>query len=386
MNILTIQANYFPMIGGAELFHQQVAEYLIKCGHQVTVVTNIWDKPDIAYQNWQKPEEMINGVKVLRIKPWSYTQYLKTIGAVEPLYHASLNQLNLQKFDLIHCHILPSLIVGALLKRQTQQPLLTTVQGGDLADYKETGSQFSPLLKPIIGWSLKQADAVHVVSQALKTTVEAMGVGRVTVVPNGVDTQLYKPKDRNLLRQKYHFKDSDFIIVSHSRLTPKNGLDILIKTMVNLPLKVKLVLIGSGEIENELKELVKELSVDKRITFLGYQPQSVTADYLSLGDVFARPSRQEGFGISFIEAMATGLPVIGTPVGGIEDIIHPNKDGILVKPDSIDDLTQAITRFIDNPKQGLLMGKKGRIKAIKKYAWEQIGKQMLALITEIVKP
>lgn len=374
MKILTIQAAYFPMIGGAEVFHQRTAEWLVKQGYQIDVVTCTWNKPDIAWKNWQKEHEVINGVNIYRVKPWFYRQYLKTFGAIWPLYCKSLQLIKENKYDLIHAHIFPASIVGALLKKKTGVPLVITVQGGDLADYLETGGNFNWILSPIIKWSLRKSNTVHTVSTHMKHIVKRMGVKNIKVIPNGVDATLFKPRNKDLLRKKFCLPKEKFIIISNSRLTYKNGIDLLIRSVSKLPDKKLwlILLVGDGEERKKLENLAGELNLKNQIKFLGYKDRETTAEFLSLADVFVRPSRQEGFGIAFLEAMASGLPVIGVKTGGIIEIVKNGAEGFLVSKENIYGLINVLDRIRDNVELRQKLGKNGRRKAIRKYSWNKI--------------
>jgi len=378
MKILTIQAAYYPMIGGAEVFHQRTAEWMVKQGHQVDVATCVWDKPDVAWKNWQKGYEVINGVNIYRVRPWFYAQYLKSFGSIWPLYNRALQLIKVNKYELIHAHISPASIIGALLKRKTGLPLIITVQGGDLADYLETGSSFNWLLEPIIKWALKKSDTVHTVSTYMKHIVKSMGAKSIKVVPNGVDTKLFRQRGKKVLRKKYKIDLDKYIIISHSRLTPKNGLDILIKAVDRLPNKEKVVLllIGGGEQDNELKELAKKLDLGNLVKFYGYQDRETTAELLALSDVFVRPSRQEGFGIAFLEAMACGLAVVGAKVGGIPEIITDGSDGVLVNKEDIISLRDTLQKLQDDEGLRTKLGIQGRKKAEKDYSWTKISNDL----------
>jgi len=395
------------MIGGAEVFHQKTAEWLVRNGHQVDVVTCIWDKPDIPWKNWLKKKEIINGVTVYRVKPWFYQRYLKSIGAIWPLYQKSLQLIedgsrlahlhpedppaggdegSHKNYDLIHAHIFPALIVGALLKKKTALPLITTIQGGDVADYSETGSKLGLILKPIISWSLKQTNLVHTVSTHMENSVKKLGVTNTKVIPNGVDTLLFKPRNKKKLRTKYEIPNTKYVIISHSRLTPKNGLDILIRAIYNLTDKkqILVLLVGGGEQEQELRELVISLKLTQQIKFLGYKNRRVTAELLSLSDLFVRPSREEGFGIAFIEAMASGLPVIGTSIGGITGIINNGETGLLVAKSSSVLLEKMMNRLLNDRPLCSKLGNAARREVESKYNWGVVARQLDSLYSSSV--
>jgi L-malate glycosyltransferase len=376
MKILTIQAAYFPMIGGAEIFHQKTAEFMASKNHQVDILTCIWDKADVVWDNWKKEKEELSKTTIYRVKPFSYIQYLKSIGAIIPLYKKALQLIKKNNYDLIHAHIYPASIVGAMLKKKTKLPLIITVQGGDLADYSETGGIASLFLEPMIGKALQKANLVHVVSKYLEKEIKEMGVNNIVIIPNGVDTNIFKPSQKTKTRKKLNISKSEFLIVSHSRLTPKNGIDLLIRSIKPIASKyeLKLLLVGGGEQEVELKQLVKQEKLNNDVKFLGYLPSKKTAEILSSGDLFVRASRNEGFGISFIEAMACEIPVIGTKVGGIPNVVSHNIDGILIKPESVENLTQNIELLINDKKLYEKLRTNG-LKKARKYDWRLISKQ-----------
>lgn len=378
MKILMQQAAYFPWIGGAEIFAQKVAEHMVKKGHTVDVVTCIWEKPDVYTINWNKSFEEINDVGVYRTKA-IHIRYIKTFSAILPMYKKSLNLHTKNKYNIIHSHIFPAMVSGAMLKEKIDIPLLTTVQGGDLADYKETTGRFKFFFKPLISWSLAKADIVHGVSTHTANRASQLEAKKTIVIPNGVDTQLFKPKPKEILRQQYGFSLKDKIIISNSRLTPKNGLDLLIRACSELSKTIsnlKLLLIGDGEQRKELEKLRDKLNLNNTVIFYGYKNNEELVDYLNLSDVFCRPSYDEGFGIAFIEAMACKVPVIGTKIGGITDIIENGTNGIMVASGNLEELTQKLELLLTKNEIKQQLIDRGYKTIEEKFAWDLILKKM----------
>lgn len=380
MKILMQQGAYFPWIGGAEIFMQKLAEYLVTRGNQVDVVTGIWRKPDFYTENWNKEFEVINGVNVYRVK----TAKIKNVDALSCIWRMIWKTIQLDRthnYDIIHSHIFPAMVCGAATKRGKK--LLVTLQGGDLGEYKESNLIIRMLEMPFITWSLRKADLVHAVSSYMANAAGNIGAAKVTVVPNGVDTGIFHPRDRNQVRKKLGYRIDEKIIVSSSRLTPKNGLDYLIRAVANVP-NIKLIIIGDGEQRKSLENLINDLHVEEKVSLLGYLEHSKLPDYLGAADVFCRPSVNEGFGISFIESMACRIPTIGTSVGGITDIIINGKNGILVPPENVEILTKALKRVVKDKHLSRSIAEQGLQTVKEKFTWEVVLKQMESLYEDVM--
>jgi len=372
MKILMQQWAYFPWIGGAEIFTQHLAEHMISRGHKVDIVTGLLSKPSIEYDNWQQETDVINGVNVYRVRV-PEVKYAGIIAGTLRLYARSLKLDQQNDYDIIHSHIFPAMVCGALSKRKKK--LLITLQGGDIGEYKESGRFIRTAEMPFIRWSLKKADRVHCVSTHIAKAAERLGAREVNVVPNGVDTAIFRPGDKYQLRKKLGYGLKDKIVVSTSRLTPKNGLDYLIKALAPLG-NVKLVIIGEGEQRKHLESLIQELKLSNRVFLPGALPHQELPQYLAIADVFCRPSVNEGFGISFIESMACRIPTIGTAVGGITDIINHGENGILVPPEDTKVLSGVLKRVIEDGNLARKIAEKGFQTVKEKFTWEKVLQQM----------
>jgi len=129
---------------------------------------------------------------------------------------------------------------------------------------------------------------------------------------------------------------------------------------------------GEGPMEDELSHLAKELGVEDRVKFLGTLPHKMVPDLLRSADLFVRPSRAEGFGVSFVEAMACGVPVITCPSGGIVDFVVDGETGILVKPDDPKGLAEAIEAVFSDVGK-LEDMKNNALKMVReRYSWDKI--------------
>ncbi|MCL4390425.1 MAG: glycosyltransferase family 4 protein [Patescibacteria group bacterium] len=157
-------------------------------------------------------------------------------------------------------------------------------------------------------------------------------------------------------------------IITTSSLIPRNGIDVLINACKLLAISYQLVIAGDGPERAKLEKL----AADMPVKFLGRVPNNLVPSLLVTSHLFVRPSRFEGFGSSFIEAMAAGLPVIGTPVGGIVDFLKDGQTGLLVPPDDPPALAAAITRLTKDKKLAKKLSEDGRELVEKKYRWDKI--------------
>jgi glycosyltransferase involved in cell wall biosynthesis len=164
------------------------------------------------------------------------------------------------------------------------------------------------------------------------------------------------PEELHATRMALGKQDGDVFLITTSRLVHKNAVDDIIRALQTLPENIKLVILGTGGLDAELHSLAQELYVENRVQFVGYIGHKDLPRHLAVSDIFVRPSRSEGMGNSFIEAMAAGLPVIATQEGGIADFLfdakrNPGKlaTGWAVDVDSPNQIAQAVTDILANP-------------------------------------
>ncbi len=272
---------------------------------------------------------------------------------------------------MIHTHIYPGMIVGMVAKYLTGIKFVATIQGGDVGDYEEVFGHFGWFFKKIISLSLSRADKIHCVSNFLKQVVIKLGVPaeKIDVIPNGVDITKFSPKAG-------HQKSSTIRFISTSRFEKKNNLVQLIEVIEELRrnnIDIKLDIFGEGSQEKDIRNKINELGLGNYIKLKGYINHNNLSKILPQYNFFIRLSTQEGFGISFIEAMACGVIPIGTNVGGIIDIISHQQSGYLINLEK-DILSQL--KSVLNDKKIWQKIRRNAIKSAKeKYAWDSILKK-----------
>lgn len=224
---------------------------------------------------------------------------------------------------------------------------------------------------------IKKADVITAISVYLADFAKSVNPkAKISVIPNGVDTEKFKPAgnpDRNTL-------------ITVSRLVPKNGVGDLIKAMkkvVDEIPDVKLIIVGDGPLKENLKFKVKSLKLENQIEFSGKVPYGETPTYLNRASIFVRSSLSEGLGSAFLEAMAAGLAVIGTSVGGIPDFLKDGETGLFCKVGDPQDLADKIIRLIEDDGLRSKLSENGRKLVQEKYNWDKIAEEFKNVYSKI---
>ncbi len=379
MKITIIISGYYPLIGGAEVFAQEVAEYLVKKGDEVDIVTT---RPDRSLSGLETINDVVvHRVTLGRIKYLSYVA-----GYFRLLWH--LLRLDKERnYDLIHAvgDGLPS-IVATSIKKLRGKPYLITIQGGDITPgYKKNLS--GRIAKKLQQWSFRSADTVHVISKDLREQTEQLGAHNPIVIPNGVDASIFRPLNKAALRKKHGFSQDEKIVVGVARLIPRKGIDYLIRATAKVAehfTNLRLLIIGDGIQRSELEKLISQVKLDAKAQILGLVNHEQVPQYFSMADVFVIPSLYEPLGIVTIEAMACGVPVIGTNVDGIPDVVEDGKNGILVPPGDAEQLAEAIVKLLRDEDTRNRFAREGLETVKQKFLWENVLMRIEDLYSNLV--
>ena len=181
--------------------------------------------------------------------------------------------------------------------------------------------------------------------------------------------QQYLKDSRLSIREKYHISENAIVILSVGRLVERKGFARIIDNLNQLldkSLDVHYIICGRGKIQSKLENKVSQLQLQERVHFAGFVPDADLAGYYAASDIFAMPTffdsqraSIEGFGIVYAEAGYFGKPVIASRIGGVEDAVHHEENGLLVNPDSPDEISQALTRLCQDEQLREKLGSKG---------------------------
>jgi len=294
-----------------------------------------------------------------------------------------------ERFDVIHAHwLIPQGFIAALSLLITRRkiPLLCTSHGGDLFALK--GKDLQRLKR----WVMDKSAALTVVSKAMKTTVVDMGIvpDKVEVIPMGVDLKgLFTPDPR------VQRKTDELLFVG--RLVEKKGVHFLLEAMPAVLKKyptVRLILAGSGPMEQELQQQAQRLQISDKVCFLGMVSQTELpamyrkATLAIFPFIVAKSGDQEGFGLVQVEAMGCECPIIAGDLPAIHDIVIHEENGLIVESGNIRALADAIIQTLDDKDLRLKLAEKARMQVMERFDWEVIagkyGKIYQALLHSLI--
>jgi glycosyltransferase involved in cell wall biosynthesis len=273
---------------------------------------------------------------------------------------------------------------------RSRVPYLLSDQSGDSEIFWMARTWF---WRPLFRQIYRRAAKVQAISKFLADRCRRYGArGEITIVPNGVDIEHFKntmtPEVRAHKRSELGIEPEETVIVTASRLELKNAIGDLIRAVNTLQFKfgipTKALIMGSGSQQSDLELLAQTLGISDRVMFLGHVDHEHALDYLSVSDIFCRPSLTEGLGNSFLEAMAFGLPIIGTPVGGIVDFLRDKETGLFCQPRQPYTIAQAVKEYHDNPDLTAKIRQQAQILIHHSYTWETVADQMDGLFQSII--
>ncbi len=272
-------------------------------------------------------------------------------------------------------------------------PYLLSLQEGDPIEYikRRVG-----ILYPIFVRVFTKADSIQAISHYLGNFARDMGYqGRLEIIPNAVDTkkftQVVDHDELQKLKETLGKKPEDIFLITTSRLVVKNAVDDVITALTYLPNNIKFLILGVGYAEKSLKDLTRKLGVEDRVLFLGQIDHADMLKYLKVSDVFVRASISEGFGNSFVEAMAAEIPVIATPVGGIVDFLFdPNHNpgvpstGLFCEVKNPESIAHAVRTLFENPALRTQIIHNGKTMVLKHYDWDLIARNMKEKVFDVL--
>ena len=276
---------------------------------------------------------------------------------------------------------LPAGITGTLIKKNTGIKHIISFLGSDVP-YHST-SRIVIFLKPVIKWVWRNANRVIALSEGLRETAqktESNAGKKYDVIYGGIDVApINKTKKLTL--------DSGSIrLISLGRLVKLKGFQDVIKAVHQLLTSKKIkdiqyLIIGEGPYRNKLGQLINELGLDDHVHLAGFAEKGDIQDYFSQSNIFIGPSHTEGFGLVFVEALACGLPVIGSNTGGIPEIVTSDV-GLLVEPENVDDIANAIISLHDNYHR---YDPEKMIEKASLFSWDNISDQYLRLYKQVIQ-
>ncbi len=368
--ILIMSVAYAPFMGGAEVAVKEITDHLSQKGFVFDMVT-------LNLDGTQAKQEQVGSIHVYRVggKGRIHKLLFPFIGYFKA---RSLHKKN--NYDAIWSIMASFNAFAALFFKYNypKVPFILNLQEGDPIEYIKRQVRFVyPLFKSIF----THADVIQAISYYLVAFAKDMGARvPVKMIPNGVDIQTFgrevSDSEIELASKEMGKEKGDRMIITTSRLVPKNAVGDIVSALQFLPTSVKLTVIGTGPLESVLRKQVEELKLGTRVLFLGYKYYQDLPRYLKASDVFVRPSLSEGMGISFIEAMAAGIPIIATPVGGIPDFLHDGETGLFANVKNPKSIAIQVMKILDNPELRQKIVTNAHHLVVKNYDWKLVAERM----------
>lgn len=373
--VLLFATAYLPFIGGAEVAVKEITDRLSEFEFVMITARLRSDLP---------AEEKIGNVTVKRIGKGNRWDKFRLI--LQAKKHANA----LGNFDMIWS-IMASYGGFAALrvkKNHPSIPFLLTLQEGDSRAHIYSRVWWC---WPYFVQIFRQADFIQAISTYLRDWAKSLKTKvPIEVIANGVETKMFslsesKEQMEKRLREKLSLPPNTRILVTVSRLVPKNGVEDVIRAVEFLPQQYHLLILGDGYLSSSLESLAREKHIEERVHFLGSVQYEEIPPFLWGSTIFCRPSLTEGLGNAFLEAMAAGIPVIGTPVGGIVDFLKEGETGWFVSPKNPEQIAEVVKK-IENESVETRNAIVERAKQVvdEKYSWDTIAEKMKKIFQNLL--
>lgn len=319
--MLKIGITCYPTVGGSGVIATELGKLLAERDHEVHFITSsIPFRLDRVHPKIYFHEVELNNYPVFQYPPYDLALAAKMAEVIDR-----------EKLDVIHVHYAMPHAISAILARDIAEhpvKVVTTLHGTDISVLS-----FDPTFKKMIKHGIEQSDVVTAVSHSLaKQTRNSLGTDKhISVIHNFVNENVYYKKDHSLLKKQYDIAKDEKVIIHISNFRKVKRISDIIKTfdLVQQKIDVKLLLVGDGPESSAIYEQVKSLQLENKVLFLGKQKK--ISDLLSIADLKLLLSDKESFGLVLLEAMACGVPCIGTNIGGIPEVIKHDETGYLVE-------------------------------------------------------
>ena len=378
MNIAVV---CYASVGGSGIVATELAKSLARRNHQVHLIST---EPPFRLGDYEA------GLAFHRVHTPSYPLFR------EPQYLLSLATQIVQlsrefKFDVVHAHYAIPHATAAYLARQilASTPgahvpkVITTLHGTDIT---LLGSD--PSYSETVAFSIEQSDGVTAVSESLKReTYQSLPLKRdIRVIPNFLECDVHKKRDLPDLRARLCPPDRyDKLIIHLSNFRPVKRVEAVVDIFERVRAKVraKLIFVGEGPELNKAMRLVHEKDLACDVEALGEQDQVVPL--LSVSDLFLLPSWQESFGLAALEAMACGVPVVASRVGGLPEVVEEGVSGFLRAPEDTNGMAEACIQVLTDPALHARFSKAGLDRVRRHFCSKLVVPQYEAYYQEVLK-
>ncbi len=380
--LCVVTHTFLPHVGGIERVVYEQCKRLSKNQFEPMVLT---------HRNYTERDYVFEGIKVQCYDSINIGFRLGIPYAIPHLSSLKVFLETVKSNDLIHVHGHPYLssFLAAKIAKRYSKPLVIT-QHNTFIEYNDVWDTAEKLNDIAIGKQvLNEADKIIVVSNATKNYVLSLGAEprKIEVLHNGVDIKRFKPLSgvKERMRKKLGISKDASVVLTVRRLVYKNGIDTLLESAeiaVKKTPKIVFVVVGKGPDFEKVKEKIVQLGMKRNFRLTGFVSDLDLPFYYNLADMFALPSKSgEGLPLVALEAMACGLPVIATNVGGTSEVMS-EKYGKLVPPNSSEAFAEALLEF--SHKDLAELKKALRTIVEDNYSWDKNVEKLVEIYEELI--
>lgn len=381
MNVAFFTDSYRPQVNGMVKHIDDVSKRMADLGHSVIIFAP--GKKTFRIENMSK------NLKIVRVPSVRFLQY-EGYRIPKPMLKKISSIFERSNVDIIHAHS-PFILgmMGLVMSKLYSIPIIGTYHTL-LPEYFPhiTKGKYYGIVKKIgefptqtyTKFIYSKFDRVVAPSNEIKRFLESCGIKRVVCIPNGIDIKCFEcgKGSLNRVKKKYRIPKDKKILLYVGRVSFEKKLNVLLEALKLIEDQdVFLLVAGSGPSLEEYKKTAKALRL-KNVRFVGYVKDELLPAVYRCSDIFVSPSDTETQGITFIEAMTCGLPVIGMRARGAKDVIKDWQNGLLVKPNDAVDMAIKISILVNNEGMVKSIGKRNRREA-KQYSIEKSTQQLLHL-------
>jgi glycosyltransferase involved in cell wall biosynthesis len=342
-------------LAGTEIATYNIAKHLARRGHEVHIITR--------HDEGLPKEALEEGFCIHRISI-PKIKFVRLYVLKELLLIKRLNP------DIVHAQSIWRGLACVLAKKLFRIPYVVWGRGSDVyLPWRFKG--------PISKLVLNNANALIALTEHMKRKMcELLGRERsdVFVIPNGIDLDHFDGHAKGITQNSLKSRDEK-VVLYVGRLEPVKGVKYLVKAMKILRdgglRNVKLLIVGDGTERRLLEELVRKYDLEDCVVFAGKVPHNEIPAFMASADMFVLPSLSEGFPGVALEAMAMGLPVVATKVGGLPEIIKDGENGFLVEPRNPAEIAEKCALLLTDDELRARISRNNREKA-KNYSWERV--------------
>lgn len=372
---LKIGITCYPSVGGSGVVGTELGKLLAERGHEIHFITSgLPFRLNKVYPNIYFHEVTVSQYSVFQYPPYDLALASKMAEVAQR-----------EKLDILHVHYaIPHAICAYLAKQMIGEniKIVTTLHGTDIT---VLGSD--PSLNNLIRFGIEQSDVVTAVSHSLiEETYELISTKKeIQTVYNFIDERVYFQRDMSQLRKEYGIQEDEKVLIHISNFRKVKRVQDIVKSfaLIVKQVKAKLLLVGDGPEFCTIVQLVKHLEIEDRVLFLGKQDN--VAELLAMSDLILLLSEKESFGLVLLEAMACGVPCIGTGTGGIPEVIQHGETGYICEVGDTEGVAEQAVQLLQDDTLHAKMAERSIEVAYEQFGSEMIVSQYEAIYYDILR-